>query len=64
MQPGTKVKIINENGNKCAVGLYLGEGIPPRDLNAQYPNLKHFAIQVEGEVRYYPTGFHTLLPEN
>jgi hypothetical protein len=63
MERGTKVRVINENGNPCAVGFYLGEGIPPHDLKMPHPTLRHFAIQVESEVRYYPTGFNTLIPD-
>ena len=63
MEIGTKVRVINEGGNVCAVGTYQGLGIPAKSLNAQYPHLKHYAIFVDNEMRYYPTGFHTLVIE-
>jgi len=58
----TKVRVINEYGNKCAVGLYCGTGIPTADVKAKYPHLKHYAVLVSGEMRYYPTGFNTIQP--
>jgi hypothetical protein len=58
----TKVRVLNEYGNKCAVGVYCGTGIPSADVKAERPTLKHYAVLVGGEMRYYPTGFHTLLP--
>jgi hypothetical protein len=57
---GTPVSVIDENGNLCATGTYHGCGIPSKDLKAAYPNIKHYAVFVEGVMRYYPTGFHTL----
>lgn len=64
MNVGDKVRVIGQDGNVVAEGSYHGTGIPSKDLNAKLPHLKHFAILVEGEqnLRYYPTGFHTLIP--
>jgi hypothetical protein len=56
----TRVRVIDEFGNKCAVGIYCGQGIPAVSIGATYPSLIHFAISVQGQMRYYPTGFHTL----
>jgi len=56
----TRVRVINEYGNKCAVGVYYGQGVPTAEVKAERPSLIHYAILVEGEMRYYPTGFHTL----
>ena len=58
----TRVRVLNEYGNKCAVGVYCGVGIPAAELKAAQPTLKHYAVFVSGEMRYYPTGFHTLQP--
>lgn len=57
----TKVRVLDEGGNVCAVGLYKGTGIPSRDLNAKYPELQHYAVYVDGQMRYYPVGLHTLI---
>lgn len=57
----TVVRIINENGIFCAEGIYYGTGIPSKDLKVNYPTLKHYAVLVEGQMRYYPTGFNTLV---
>jgi len=59
---GTPVSVIDENGNFCANGIYHGCGIPAKDLKAAYPTIKHYAVFVDGEMRYYPIGFHTLQP--
>jgi hypothetical protein len=61
MENGQKVKVIDDTGAVCAIGTYHGTGIPGRELKAAKPTLPHFAVLVEGEMRYYPTGFHTLL---
>jgi len=61
MEIGTSVRVINEGGDICAIGTYQGSGIPSKNLNATYPNIQHYAIFVNGEMRYYPVGFHTLL---
>jgi len=61
MDVGNWVNVIDEGGNICATGQYLGLGVPSKDVQARYPHLKHYAIQVEGQVRYYPAGFHTLV---
>lgn len=63
MEKGTRVRVINETGNNCAVGIYLGEGIPPRELNMPHPTIRHYAVQVDNELRYYPSGFNTLVPD-
>lgn len=52
--------MINEYGSKCAVGVYYGQGVPAAEVKAERPTLIHYAILVEGELRYYPTGFHTI----
>lgn len=57
----SKVQILDENGNLCGEGLYKGTGIPSQDLNATYRNILHYAVLVEGQMRYYPTGYHTLI---
>jgi len=64
MKVGDKVRVIGQDGNMLAEGTYHGTGIPSRDLNAKLPHLQHFAVMVEGEsaLRYYPTGYHTLIP--
>ena len=59
---GDKVRVLGQDGNVCAEGIYRGTGVPAKELNARHPTLQHFAIIVEGEVRYYPTGFHSLIP--
>ena len=56
----TKVRVLNEYGNKFAIGVYCGVGIPSAEVKASQPTLKHYAIFVLGEMRYYPAGFHTL----
>lgn len=56
----TRVRVINEYGNKCAVGVYYGQGVPGAEVKAERPTLVHYAVLVEGELRYYPTGFHTV----
>jgi hypothetical protein len=61
MDNGQKVKVIDDTGAVCAIGTYHGTGIPGRELKAARPNLQHFAVLVEGEMRYYPTGYHTLI---
>lgn len=61
MEVGTWVNVINEGGNVCATGQYLGMGIPAKSLNPQHPTLQHYAVQIEGQVRYYPTGFNSLV---
>lgn len=58
----TRVRVINEYGTKCAVGTYCGQGIPGGGIVAAYPHLQHYAVLVGAEMRYYPTGFHTLQP--
>jgi len=64
MTVGDKVRVVGQDGSVIAEGTYHGSGIPTRDLNAKHPTYLHFAILVEGEknLRYYPTGFHTLIP--
>jgi hypothetical protein len=64
MTVGDKVRVIGQDGNVIAEGTYHGSGIPSRDLKAKHPTYQHFAILVEGEknLRYYPIGFHTLIP--
>ena len=64
MNVGDKVRVVGQDGNVLAEGTYHGTGIPSRDLNAKFPTYQHFAIMVEGEtaLRYYPAGFHTLIP--
>jgi hypothetical protein len=59
---GDTVRILDQSGNVCAEGIYRGTGIPARELNARHPTFQHYAVIVEGEVRYYPTGFHSLIP--
>lgn len=59
---GDKVRVIGQDGNVCAEGIYRGTGVPAKELGARHPTLQHYAIIVEGEVRYYPTGFHSLIP--
>lgn len=59
---GDKVRVVGQDGNVCAEGIYRGTGVPAKELGARHPTLQHFAIIVEGEVRYYPTGFHSLIP--
>jgi len=59
---GDKVRVLGQDGNVCAEGVYRGTGIPAKELGARHPTLHHYAIVVEGEVRYYPTGFHSLIP--
>ena len=56
----TRVRIINEFGNKCAVGVYYGQGVPGGNVKSSYPTLQHYAVLVDNELRYYPTGFHTI----
>lgn len=56
----TRVRVIDEYGNKCAVGIYYGQGVPAAEVKAERPTLIHYAVLVGGELRYYPTGFHTL----
>jgi len=56
----TRVRVINEYGNKCATGVYYGQGVPGAEVKAERPSLIHYAVLVDGELRYYPTGFHTL----
>ena len=60
MENGTRVRVINECGNKCAVGVYHGSGVPKREVNAALPEMSHYAVLVGSELRYYPTGFFTL----
>jgi len=59
---GDRVRVLDQSGSVCAEGTYRGTGVPARDLNAKNPTFQHYAIFVEGEIRYYPTGFHTLIP--
>jgi demethoxyubiquinone hydroxylase (CLK1/Coq7/Cat5 family) len=59
---GDAVRILDQSGNVCAEGVYRGTGIPARELNAKNPTFQHYAVVVEGEMRYYPTGFHSLIP--
>ena len=59
---GDKVRVVGQDGNVCAEGVYRGMGIPAKELGARHPTLHHYAVIVEGEVRYYPTGFHSLIP--
>ena len=61
MKEGTQVKVIDESGNVCAEGKYYGQGIPTKDLNPVHKNLPHYAILVDNALRYYPTGYFTLL---
>ena len=56
----TRVRVINEYGNKCAVGVYYGQGVPAAEVKAEKPHLIHYAVLVDNELRYYPTGFHTI----
>jgi hypothetical protein len=64
MNVGEKVRVIGQDGNVVAEGTYHGTGIPTKDLNPKLPHLKHFAVLIEGEqsLRYFPTGFHALIP--
>jgi hypothetical protein len=64
MNSGDRVRVVGQDGNVIAEGTYHGTGIPTRDLNAKHPTFQHFAILVDGEqsLRYFPTGFHTLIP--
>ena len=59
---GDSVRVLDQSGNVCAEGVYRGTGIPSRELNARHPTFQHYAVIVEGEMRYYPTGFHSLIP--
>lgn len=61
MKEGTEVKVLDESGNVCANGKYYGQGIPTKDLNAVHKHLPHYAILVEDALRYYPTGYFTLM---
>jgi len=61
MKEGTEVKVVDEGGNVCATGKYYGQGIPTKDLKANYPTIPHYAILVENQLRYYPTGYFTLM---
>lgn len=60
MKPGTKVRVIGENGLSVAEGVYQGTGIPARDLNAKYPDVQHHAVVVENQMHYFPAPFCTL----
>lgn len=62
MNNGDRVRVISQDGNVAAVGVYYGTGIPTKDLNAKL-NVPHYAILVEGEttLRYFPTGYTTLI---
>ena len=64
MNVGDRVRVIGQDGNVCAEGTYHGTGIPAKELNARHPTFKHFAILVDGEpaLRYFPSGYHTLIP--
>lgn len=64
MNVGDRVRVIGQDGNQIAEGTYHGTGIPTRDMNAKLPTFQHFAVLVDGEqgLRYFPTGYHTLLP--
>jgi hypothetical protein len=59
---GDTVRILGQDGNVCAEGIYRGTGIPPKAVGAKQPTLHHFAVIVDNEIRYYPTGFHSLIP--
>lgn len=59
---GDTVRVLDQSGNVCAEGVYRGTGVPARELNARHPTFQHYAVIVEGEMRYYPTGFHSLIP--
>jgi|APGre2960657505_1045072.scaffolds.fasta_scaffold28287_2 hypothetical protein len=61
MENGDKVKIIDQGGNVFAVGTYMGTGIPTKDLKAKLPTLQHYAVIVDGNMMYFPVGFHTLM---
>ena len=56
----TVVNVINEGGNVTAQGIYYGEGIPTADLKVKMPTIRHYAILVDGQLRYYPTGYTTI----
>lgn len=62
MEVGAKVRVVNENGNVIAIGTYHGTGRPAKNLNAQYPRMDHYAVFIDGTMRYYPTGLNTLTP--
>jgi hypothetical protein len=64
MNVGDKVRVVGQDGTVLAEGTYHGTGIPKAELNAKHPTFKHFAILVDGEptLRYFPTGYHTLIP--
>ena len=64
MNVGDKVRVVGQDGNVLSEGVYHGTGIPTAALQAKHPTYNHFAIMVDGEtaLRYYPVGFHTLVP--
>lgn len=61
MEIGDKVNVIDQSGNVFAVGTYQGTGIPSKNLNAKLPTLQHYAVVVDGNMMYFPVGYHTLM---
>jgi hypothetical protein len=63
MEAGQKVRVIDENGQVAAVGIYQGKGFPSKDLNAKYPQYPHYAVWVNGQTFYFPSHLSTLQKE-
>lgn len=61
MDVGEKVQVVDQGGKVCAIGTYQGTGIPTKDLKAKLPTLQHYAVIVEGNMIYFPVGYHTLM---